>query len=256
MGERAAGEGGGQAARLTVVIPVWNEGRNLRRWWLEAAPHLPPGTRVLVVYDFEEDDTLPVVAALASEGAPLVPVRNRQAGFPGAMLTGLRAAGPGPVLVAMGDVADDLGAIPRMLAAHAAGAELVVGSRYMPGGRTTGGPVLKGLLARWGSGALHGLAGLPVRDATNAFRLYDGALVARLRVEPCAGFEVVLAVLLAAWRARARIVEVPVAWQARRQGESRFRLAWIPRYGRLWLLALAHGLGARLGRAGGRDRAR
>jgi dolichol-phosphate mannosyltransferase len=234
------------SAALTVVVPVWNEGENLRTWWRDAAPHLPPGARVLVVYDRADDDTLPVARALAAEGAPIVPLRNAGAGFPGAMLTGLRAADRGPVLVTMGDASDDAAALPAMLAEYWAGADLVVGSRFIPGGRMEGGHVLKATLARWGSLVLSRVACFPAHDVSNAFRLYDAALVRRLRVEEAAGFDVVFAILLAAWQDGARIAEVPVTWRDRRRGTSRFRLRWIPRYARLWLRAVRHGLASRI----------
>jgi dolichol-phosphate mannosyltransferase len=239
---------------LTVALPVRNEGANLRAWWRGAAPHLPAGARVLVVHDLDDDDTLPVVRALAAEGAPLRAVRSRGVGFPDALLTGLLAAERGPVLVTMADGSDDLAALPAMLRAWAEGADLVVGSRFMPGGRLEGGSALKRSLGRWGSLVLHRAAGLPVRDASNAFRVYDAERVRTLAPERCEGFEVTLALLLAAWQAGARIVEVPAAWAERRRGASHFRLRWIPRYGRLWLRALRHGLAARTTAAGPRRR--
>jgi hypothetical protein len=135
-----------------------------------------------------------------------------------------------------------------MLEAYRSGADLVVGSRYMPGGRQEEAHPVKRLLAKWGSRFLHRWAGLPTRDASNAFRLYDASLVPRLRIPASAGFEVVLAILLAAWRAGARIEEVPVTWRRRRRGESRFRARWIPRYALLWASALRHGLALRAAR--------
>lgn len=44
---------------LTVVVPVYNGGENIRNWWVQASPHLPRGARVRLVYDFPEDNTLP-----------------------------------------------------------------------------------------------------------------------------------------------------------------------------------------------------
>jgi dolichol-phosphate mannosyltransferase len=239
---------------LTVALPVRNEGANLRHWWRAAAPHLPPGARVLVVHDFDEDDTVPVARALAEEGAPVRALRSRGAGFPDALLTGLLAAERGPVLVTMADGSDDLAALPGMLRAWAEGADLVVGSRFAPGGRIEGGSLVKRSLGRWGSLVLHRLAGFPVRDASNAFRVYDAEWVRTVRPDRCEGFEVTVALLLAAWQAGARIVEVPVAWRDRRSGASHFRPRWIPRYGRLWLRALRWGLAARTRRAAGPPR--
>lgn len=236
-----------ERAPLTVVVPVYNEGGNLARWYAEAARFLPPGTAVRVVYDFEEDDTLPVVRELQESGAPVSPLRNEGKGVLGAILTGLRSASEGPVLVSMADLSDDFSALPAMLDAYRAGADVVVASRYARGGRQIGGPWLKGQLARWGGRSLRWLAGFPVSDATNSYRLYDADLVRRTRIESTGGFEVGFELTLKAWIAGARIAEVPATWRDRTQGASRFDLRrWLPLYARLWLAALRHGVSRRL----------
>lgn len=230
-------------AALTIVIPVYDEGENLREWYREASPHLPAGTRVRVVYDFEEDNTLPVARALAKEGAPVETLRNQQKGVLGALVTGLRSVPEGPVIVSMADLSDDLAIIPQMVRAWEEGAKVVVASRYMRGGRQIGGPWLKGQLSRWGGVSLHYLAGFPSHDATNSFRLYDGAFVQTLTFESVGGFEIGFEITLKAWMAGARVVEIPATWRDRVRGESRFNLRkWLPLYARLWTRALMHGL--------------
>lgn len=231
---------------LTVVVPVYNEGANLRSWWHEAQRHLPPGAVVRLVYDFDEDDTLPVASELATAGAPLVPLRNVGRGVLAAILTGLRSVESGPVLVSMADLSDDLGAVPAMLEAYADGARVVVASRYMRGGRQLGGPWLKGQLSRWGGRSLKWIAGFPVSDATNSFRLYDAALVRGMPIESTGGFEVGFEITLRAWMTGARIAEVPCTWRDRVAGQSRFQLRkWLPRYARLWIRTLAYGMSRR-----------
>jgi hypothetical protein len=225
---------------------VYNEGANLRAWWEAARRHLPPGTRIRVVYDFDEDDTLPVVRALAADGAPIEPIRNAARGVLGAIVTGLRSVERGPVLVSMADLSDDFGALRAMLAAYSAGADVVVASRYVRGGRQVGGPWLKGQLSRWGGRSLHWVAGFPVSDATNSFRLYDAQLVRNTVIESTGGFEVGFEITLKAWMRGARIAEVPCTWRDRVAGKSRFRLRkWLPLYARLWARALAHGVRSR-----------
>jgi hypothetical protein len=234
---------------------VYNEGGNLRRWYAAAADYLPGGTRVRVVYDFDEDDTLPVVAELVAGGAPIEPLRNCSKGALSAIVTGLRSVHRGAVLVSMADLSDDFSAIPRMLEAHRAGAAVVVASRYMPGGRQIGGPWLKGQLSRWGGRSLHLLAGFPVRDATNSFRLYDAAFLRTIEFESVGGFEIGFEITLKAWQKGFTIAEVPCTWRARVIGTSRFALAkWLPRYGKLWGRALRHGVFTRLGLSSGSTR--
>lgn len=232
---------------LTVLIPVYNEGANLRRWYEEAAPHLPPGTNVRIVYDLEEDDTLPVARELEKEGAPISSLRNQQRGVLGALITGLRSVKSGPAIVSMADLSDDLRLIPQMLAAWEEGARVVVASRYMPGGRQIGGPWLKGQLARWGGRSLHWLFGFPTHDATNSFRLYDGELLHTIDFESQGGFEIGFEITLKAWMGGHRVVEIPATWRDRVQGESRFNLRkWLPHYARLWARAVKHGAALRL----------
>lgn len=235
------------SGRLTVVLPVRDEGANLASWWDEARPHLPPGSVVRVVYDRDNDDTLPVARRLASDGAPVELLRSAGTGFAAAVLTGLRSVRDGPVLVTMVDRSDDPAALPRMLEEHARGAAVVVASRHMPGGRRIGGGRLKAALARWGSLALHRIAGFPVRDATNAFRLYDARAFAR-SAPASGGAEISFELTLEAWRRGLRVVEVPTTWRDRRPGAGRLR-PWrsLPAYARLWLAALA--LGPRVRRA-------
>lgn len=242
MGARPDPAGEHLTKSLTVVVPVYNEGPNLRRWWDEAAPYLPSGSVVRVVYDFDADNTLPVVAELAGRGAPIEALRNTGRGVLDAIATGLRSVAEGPILISMADLSDDMSVLPRMLDRYRGGARVVVASRYMPGGRQIGGPWLKSRLAKWGSLFLHRVAGFPVHDATNSFRLYDAALVREMEFESRGGFEIGFEITLKAWMKGERIEEVPSTWRDRVAGESRFQLwKWLPHYGRLWIRALLHG---------------
>jgi len=230
-------------APLTVVVPVYNEGENIRNWWAQASPHLPPGTRVRLVYDFPEDDTLPEAERLRASGAPIELIRNTGRGVCLALITGIRSVTEGPVLVSMADLSDDFPIIPAMLDAYRAGADVVVASRYMPGGRQLGGPWLKGQLSRWGGRSLAWLAGFPVHDATNSFRLYDAELVRSLELESQGGFEVGFEITMKAWMQGRRLVEIPCTWRDRVAGESRFNLRrWLPLYAKLWARTAAHGM--------------
>jgi hypothetical protein len=165
------------------------------------------------------------------------------------MLTGLTNVESGPVVVSMADGSDDYTAFGPMLDAYHAGATVVVASRFMTGGRMIGGPWLKGQLARWGGLSLHALAGFPVHDATNNFRLYDASFVRSLTITSVGGFELAFEITLQAWRSGHRVVEVPSVWRDRTDGESRFQLLnWVPLYARLWSEAMWHGVTRRLHR--------
>lgn len=163
-------------------------------------------------------------------------------GIPNALRSGFAQARDGAVLVVMGDLSDDVRIIPEMLKRWRAGADVVCPSRYMPGGAQYGGPRFKGLLARLCGLTLYWLGALPVRDATNNFRLYDAAFLARTTIESTQGFEVALELTVKAHQAGLRVEELPTVWRDREWGASNFRLRRaLPHYLRWWLRAVAGG---------------
>ncbi len=102
---------------LTIVIPVYNEGANFPALWEEMKEHLDFPFSALVAYDFEGDDTLPVVRRIIGEGETrLQLIKNTYGrGVVGAIRTGFDAALAGPVLVVMADLSDDLAQVRKML---------------------------------------------------------------------------------------------------------------------------------------------
>ena len=159
-------------------------------------------------------------------------------GVVGAIQTGFKLANRGPVLVVMGDLSDDLSVVDKMLSLYQEGYDLVVPSRYMPGGRMIGGPLLKRTLSRMAGLTLHWFRGVPTCDATNSFKLYDAEMLQTLDIESRGGFEISLEITVKAFIAGYRIAEVPSTWKDRTAGESRFRLwQWLPRYLRWYFYA-------------------
>ena len=98
---------------LTIVIPVYNEGANFPALWSEMTEHLDFPFTAFVAYDFDGDNTLPAVQEILAQGETrLKLVKNTYGrGVVGAIRTGFDAAPPGPVLVLMADLSDDLGQV-------------------------------------------------------------------------------------------------------------------------------------------------
>lgn len=218
---------------LSVVIPVYNEGENVvptLRGVVEQTKTRP--LEVLVVHDFDEDTTVPVVKRLQAEMPQLRLHRNTLGrGVLNAMKSGLRAARAQFVLISMGDGSDDPRDIDAMYDLARGGADVVAGSRYMRGGKQVGGPVLKRTMSRTAGLSLHWIGGLPVHDATSNFRLYSKRLLNQVTIESRGGFELGLELTVKAYRLGLRVAEVPTTWRDRTAGESRFKLwEWLPRY--------------------------
>lgn len=218
---------------LSVVVPVYNEGENAvptLRGVVERTRTRP--LEVLVVHDFDEDTTVPVVKRLQGELPELRLHKNTLGrGVLNAMKSGLRAARAPYVLITMGDGSDNPGDIDAMYELARGGADVVAGSRYMRGGSQLGGPLLKRTMSRAAGLTLHRLGGLPVHDATSNYRLYSKRLLNQVTIESKGGFELGLELTVKAYRLGLRVAEVPTTWRDRTAGQSRFKLVqWLPRY--------------------------
>jgi glycosyltransferase involved in cell wall biosynthesis len=215
------------------VVPVYNEGPNITPTLaaLRESVQVRP-LEILVVYDFDEDSTVPVVEELQDRMPEVRLYRNELGrGVLNAIKSGFGAASAPHVLVTMADRSDDPADIDSMLELARGGSDVVAGSRYMAGGRQVGGPFVKRTLSRAAGLSLHYLAGIPIHDPTNNFKLYSRNLLQAVTIESQAGFELALELTVKAHLMRMPIAEVPTTWRDRTAGESRFQMRkWIPHY--------------------------
>jgi glycosyltransferase involved in cell wall biosynthesis len=229
-----------RAEDLTIVIPVYNEGDGFEDLWRELNTHLRIPFRASVVYDFDEDNTVPAVKAVIARGEERLSLmkNNVRRGVVGALLTGFRSVENGPVLVVMADLSDDLAQVECMLELYREGYDVVVGSRYMKGGRIVDGPVFKQGLSRLAGVSLCWFRRIPTHDATNAFKIYDSSMLKQFTLESQRGFELNLEITVKAFLAGYSIAEIPSVWRDRTQGKSKFKLwAWLPHYLRWYFYA-------------------
>jgi dolichol-phosphate mannosyltransferase len=219
---------------VSVVIPVYNEGENIQvcvRRLTDALAQTPH--ELIVSYDFDEDSTLPALAAMPDRPPTVRLVRNSLGnGVANALIAGFAAARGDVVVTSMADLSDPPSVIPLMAAKiREEGADIVSGSRYMPGGSQTGGPRLKTLMSRTAGLSLHYVGGMPTHDATTNFRAYSRRLLDDVAVESARGFEVGLELTTKAHLLGYRIDEVPSSWEDRTAGASKFDLVgWLPAY--------------------------
>jgi glycosyltransferase involved in cell wall biosynthesis len=231
-------------APVTLIVPVYNEAENFPGLIAAIERDILVPCRVLVVYDFDGDTTVPVARKLGETRDWLQLVRNDLGRGPAnAIRAGFQAAATGPAVVVMADLSDDLTQIGAMLERYRAGYHVVCPSRYMRGGRQEGGGALKSLMSRTAGVSLCWLAGFPTHDATNNFRLYDAALVNELGIESQKGFEIALELTAKAFARGEAITEIPTTWRDRTSGASNFKIVqWMPLYLRWYFYALRAGV--------------
>lgn len=231
------------APELSIVVPVYNEPDNIGPTLRRIAEQVTTPHEVLVVYDFDADTTVPVVRELQAE-LPAVRLHRNDIGrgVLNAMKAGIAESKAPLVLITMADGSDEMDRVGEMVRLGQDGAAIVAASRYMKGGGQVGGPLIKRTLSRVAGLSLHWLAGVPIHDATNNFKLYRRDFLNSVTIESTGGFELALELTAKAWRMRRRVTEVPTTWRDRSAGESNFKLrAWLPRYLRWY----AHAFGSR-----------
>lgn len=209
---------------VTVVVPTYNERLNIAH--LIAAVRLA-GYSILVVDDGSPDGTGDLVDEIAADD-PHVQIIHRLAkeGIGPAYAAGFdRAldAGAAVVVEMDADFSHNPNDLPRLLAAIEAGADLAIGSRYVPGGSTPDWPPHRQAISRAGNVYARTMLGIPVRDATAGFRAFRAealrSLPYHLAQASGYGFQVEMA-----WRAvqaGMTVVEVPVVFRDREHGTSK-----------------------------------
>src|ERR1700737_39900 len=115
---------------LHIVVPVYNEAENFPAFYQSLKANVRTPYRVIVVYDFEEDTTVPVVRRLAQGDPGLFLVKNPKKGVIGALRTGLAYPKAGAVVVTMADGSDDHVCIDLMYRLYKQGFAVVSASRY------------------------------------------------------------------------------------------------------------------------------
>jgi glycosyltransferase involved in cell wall biosynthesis len=229
-------------ARLDIVIPVYNEGRNILATLGALREHMRTPARILICYDRPDDDTLTTIAANPAqvEGLAIEYVRNPGRGAHGAVMAGFAASRAPFVMVYPADDDFNGAIVDAMVGKAEAGADIVCASRFIPGGCMVGCPWLKALLVRVAAFTLYYIARLPTHDPTSGFRLFSRRVIDGIPIESDSGFCYSIELLVKCHRLGWPVAEVPAQWFERTQGASRFRvIKWLPAYLRWYRYALA-----------------
>jgi len=214
------------APSVTVVIPTYNERENIRTL-LPALLAVDPAYRVIVVDDNSPDGTGAVAeeVARAHPGRVVVLHRPAKEGIGPAYVAGFRRAlANGTELVATMDAdhSHDPRDLPRLVQA-ASTADLVLGSRYVAGGKTCGWPLHRRLISRFGGLYARLVLGVPVADLTGGFKVYRRDALAGLDLETLHsdGYVFQIETTYRTLRRGCRVVEVPITFADRVAGKSK-----------------------------------
>src|SRR4051794_27104445 len=173
-------------SRPIVVLPTYNERQNVVPL-LRAVRAALPAADVLVVDDNSPDGTAALVEEAAAELGQIKLLRRAgKQGLGSAYRQGFGIAldeGYDVIVSMDADFSHDPAALPDLLRLIDAGADAVIGSRYVPGGDTVNWPLHRRLLSRWGNRYTSFVLGLQVRDCTSGFRAFRATALRKIDPE-------------------------------------------------------------------------
>ncbi len=212
--------------RVVVLVPTYNE--------LEALPvtmdrllQAAPEARVLIIDDASPDGTGALADAMAAADERVdVLHRSAKEGLGAAYLHGMRVAlegGADAVVEFDADGSHPADAVPRMLERLADGADLVIGSRWVPGGGILDWPWYRQAISRIGNLYAKTMLGSPVHDMTAGCRAYTAELLRRIPLDEVRsqGYCFQIDMTRRAHEAGASVVEVPILFRERELGSSK-----------------------------------
>jgi dolichol-phosphate mannosyltransferase len=227
------------AGRTLVVSATFNERENIAAL-IDAVLAVSPELQLLIIDDDSPDGTGGIALERARQEPRLhVLVRRGRRGLGSAILEGFRVADRHGFAVAVNmdaDFSHDPADIPRLLAAvdpvGGPPADVVVGSRRVPGGRTVGWPLARHVTSRLVAGFSRCVLGVPVRDPSSGYRAIRLAVLDRIAAPLTSGYAFHEELLWLVHRAGGRIVEVPMTFRDRTRGASKAGLREIARASR------------------------
>ncbi len=219
----------GGIGRVVVIMPTYNERENLESTAARVRAAVPDAD-LLVVDDNSPDGTGDLADKLAAED-PHIQVLHRagKAGLGAAYIAGFRWAlghGYGAIVEMDADGSHRPEELPRLLAALA-GADLALGSRYVPGGSVLNWAKSRELLSRGGNTYARVMLGIKLKDATGGYRAYRAATLRRIALDEVESQGYCFQIDLArrAIQAGLVVVEVPITFVERVHGTSKMSRA-------------------------------
>ena len=220
-----------QKIPLEIIMPIYNEGDKVIKLLNLFHASVKTQFRLLLCYDSDDDNIFDYKNDLKKYSFDTMLVKNSSTGPCAAVKEGINYGNSDCVIVYPADDFLNISIIDKMYATFKNNSDIVVASRFIKGGSMKGCPLIKSILVRVASTTLYLLSSIPVRDASNGFRLFSRQLLNTVNIESKIGFAYSLELLAKCNRLKLKIAEIPAQWEERSEGSSRFKIfKWLPEY--------------------------
>ncbi|HEY8082474.1 MAG TPA: polyprenol monophosphomannose synthase [Solirubrobacterales bacterium] len=229
MSSRSSETGPGHRSQMGpawLILPTYNEMENIEPFVAAVRAKLPASARILIVDDNSPDGTGDIADQLAAVHEEVdVLHRARKEGLGPAYIAGFRRAlseGAGLILEMDSDFSHEPAYLPRLLEA-AESADLVIGSRYVPGGGVGDWGAVRRVISRGGSTYARLVLGVEVRDPTAGFKCFRREVLETIDLDTiqARGYAFQVELTYRAIRHGFKVVEVPIVFRDRRVGSSK-----------------------------------
>ena len=218
-------------SKLDIIIPVYNEDENIIRLLKALENKILCNFRILICYDSDNDKTLKQIKNNKVIDKELLFIKNPKQGPNSAIIQGINASQAEIILVYMADDFENIKIINNMIKLIEQGNDLVIPSRFIPGGKMIGGKKIKKKITIIGSYLIYYVAGIPYKDCTNAFKMFSKNLKEKINLDSTMGFTFALELTAKAYFLKLKITEIPSIWIEAKNRKSNFKIfKWLPYY--------------------------
>ena len=225
---------------LEIIIPIYNEGSKVLELMELFKKKIKINFKILFCYDDASDNIFDYEDELKKFDFDIEFIKNPSQGPCSAIKEGFSVGVSDCVIVYPCDDFINVELINKMHHLFLTGKHIVAASRFMKGGSMKGCPFIKSILVRSASFTLYHLSSIPIKDASNGFRLFSRKLLNEVNVESKVGFAYSLELLVKCNRLNYAISEIPAQWEERSEGSSRFKVfKWLPQYLRWYIYGLS-----------------
>lgn len=225
---------------IDILVPVFNEGDKILELLKLFEKNIKNQFRVLFCYDNDDDDILSFSKYFKNFKYEIKLIKNPSKGPCSAIKEGFKMSNSNCVIVYPADDFINFNILDKMYEKFLEGNDIVAASRFIKGGSMKGCPLLKSILVRSASFSLYYLSSIPIKDASNGFRLFSSRILKKVEIESKVGFAYSLELLAKCNRLEYRITEVPAQWEERSEGSSRFKvIKWLPQYLKWYIYGLS-----------------